>query len=442
MATPTNLISNPQTGVSPCLGPYIDQSLATIKKSQSSRTEFFNSVGKIGDLEILNSIGAGKIGQGLRILAQSSNAIRTGCSDAYFLGNAIDRGASWVLDHMGISDAAIEAVKGFHPEAANNAWGTAQQVYDQVTSGNFKIADIPGYIQSFQHVAGLASSIFTGASGPDNISDQCEYPPYAVDLIARAPKHKFMFLVHFIPTGSFTAQFGKISTDMAFVVKKSTRPKLKYKTEEVNYYNFRTRVLVHSETEEVNMTFYDDMLDSSFSFYSMVMKALSPISNNEQWISSSTLEDSGMNIPIGSVVNAHNYSASLGVLAGDEKQSLFQEITLYHIFNYGQQVNVYKMFNPKIISITPDDVNMEEGSTGGEIQVSFTYDYLHTSTVPMSELSDALVSYQAGAIYPIQNNDGSHKILPRTTDIHTPYNLSPIQQGCNPLNHIDTTPSK
>jgi hypothetical protein len=65
--------------VSPCPAAYLGKSAADIGNSISSSRNFFNAVGKVGDLQVLNSIGAADIGTGLRTLASISNSIRTGC---------------------------------------------------------------------------------------------------------------------------------------------------------------------------------------------------------------------------------------------------------------------------------------------------------------------------------------------------------------------------
>ena len=57
--------------VKPCPASYAAKSSADIGNASSLRRDFFNSVGKLGDLQVLNSIGAGSIGTGLRTLGSS-----------------------------------------------------------------------------------------------------------------------------------------------------------------------------------------------------------------------------------------------------------------------------------------------------------------------------------------------------------------------------------
>ena len=94
MADPrSNLFS-----VKPCAPQNAPKSLAAASKATSERKEFFGALGKIGDLEVLNSVGAGKIGEGLRVLASVSNTIRTGCGSLpTSIGSSLDAGANWAL---------------------------------------------------------------------------------------------------------------------------------------------------------------------------------------------------------------------------------------------------------------------------------------------------------------------------------------------------------
>ena len=55
------------------------------------------------DLQNLNSVGAGQIGQGLWTLASISGTIRSGCGSLpTSIGSSIESGANWVLNQTGI----------------------------------------------------------------------------------------------------------------------------------------------------------------------------------------------------------------------------------------------------------------------------------------------------------------------------------------------------
>ena len=253
-------------------------SLAAATSSSNLRA-FGNAVGKVGDLEILNSVGAGKIGQGLRTLSSISNTIRSGCGSLpTSIGSTIESGANWVLNQTGIGPTVVDAVRGFNPAIANQAWGQAKTIFNQVKQGKFSMSSVPGMLQDLQNLERLGRNIFAGDGSNSMQSVECLNSPYALDLISRAPKHKFMFVVSFI----FNKGYNNLSTpgnEMAFVVKKSTRPNIKFHTEDVNYYNFRSKFITKTEFEDMSMTFHDDMTNNAMEFYNAYRNAISPITN-------------------------------------------------------------------------------------------------------------------------------------------------------------------
>ena len=426
-----NLLSStakPGFSVAPCPGAYSSKSAAGIGSAQSSRRDVINSIGKVGDISVLNSVGGGAIGEGLRTLTHASNAIRTGCGSLpTIIGSSLDQGANWVLDSMGINSNVIDMLKPLNPGVANQALGSAQQIYQRIKQGHFKATDIPSYLQEFQNLERLARGIYTpGNDRLNSLTPRCAASPYALDLLARAPKYKFLFVVQFKLDPGFS-EYSEQLNGMAFVIKKSSRPHIKFVTEDVNYYNFRTKVITKTDYEEMSMTFHDDNLNNTFSFYDMCIKALSPIANNPNWIGPDMLENSGMNFPSGQ--NKTNYAASLGPLNGDSKQHIFQEITLYHVYDWGHTANVYHFYNPHITQLQPDDVDMSESSCN-ELTMAFHYDYAFIETVPVSTLN--LEEKQAGAVYPLRFNDSAKSTQGPNSSGLAPFG-NPIQtpSSCN-----------
>ena len=152
------------------------------------------SITKLGDVEILNDIGFGPVRAGLKTLSATSDAIRTG---AEYLSPGITQ--SSVLAETGI-DENVLAGNGttFHPEVANRAYGQAQVIADRVKQGRFQLSDIPGTFQDLQNAWELTKGIFTPDPAQQFNKEMCQASPYAMDLIERAPKHKFMFFVDFV----------------------------------------------------------------------------------------------------------------------------------------------------------------------------------------------------------------------------------------------------
>lgn len=405
--------------VKQCQPAYADKSGASIGSATSMRRDFFGALGKVGDLEVLNSVGGGTIGRGLRNLASISNSIRVGQGALpSSIGSTLDSGANWVLEQTGIAPVVVDTLKGFNPGVANQAYGQAKNVFQTVKQGTFKSTDIPGVLQDFQNLERLGRNIFTPGAGDvqSSLGERCDASPYAIDLISRHPKYKFLFVVQFIPDSGYGPlggqDFGPL--DMAFTVKRSSRPNIKYQTEDVNYYNFRTKVITKTEFEEMNMAFHDDTMNFATQFYHAYMRAMSPITGiTEAGAQSDMLEQGGMafagnTLNAGQIISqiaASTYSASSGTLVEDRKQ-IFSEIRLYHLFDNGNRMNVWRFFNPRLSALTLDDLDMSVGNEGSELSITFNYDsvFLDPDVSLASDSKYNLRQTQRGGVYPLQYN--------------------------------------
>ena len=411
--------------------------------TSSPRRDVFGAAGKIGDLAVLNSVGAGKIGQGLRVLSSVSNTIRGGCgslptSIGGVLAGGLEAGAAWVLANVGIARPIVEAVRDFNPGIANQALGQATAIFQKVKQGNFKITDIPGVLQDLQNLERLGRNIFTPGRGDANVSlrDVCDASPYAIDLIARAPKHKFMFVVQIVP------QFGydELSNmDLAFAVKQSTRPNVKYIADDVNYYNYRSKVITKAEFEEMNMTFYDDMLNNAANFHAAYIKAMSPIANFEQWSGTVDFENGGMKFDNTSVISntsipTNRYASTTGPLLAENK-TVLQEIRLFHLFDGGRKMNVYKFFNPRIVALTLDDLDMTTSGDGTSVQINFVYDSVFIATDVSFESGELASNAKSGQLrsaqYPLRYNSAATATRPANPGIAPSGTPAAVNSSCD-----------
>lgn len=403
--------------VKQCPPAYSAKSGASIGSATSLSRDFFNSIGKIGDLEVLNSVGAGNIGKGLRNLASISNTIRVGTGALpTSIGSSLSSGANWVLEHTGIAPTVVESLRGFNPGVANKALGQAKNVFSAVKAGNFKLNNIPGVLQDFQNLEQLGRKIFVPGAGDSqqSLTPRCDASPYAIDLIARAPKYKFLFVVQFIPNSGYGPLGGQdlAPLDMAFTVKKSTRPNVKFHMEDVNYYNYRTKVTTKTEFEEMSMSFHDDQQNVAARFYHAYTRAMSPITGLETGVSSNELEYGGMDFAgntfnpnqINGQIPAGTYAASSGILAEDNKQ-IFSEIRLYHLFDNGNSMNVWRFFNPRLSSLVMDELDMSIGNEGCDLSLTFNYDTVYLDPdVSLASNKYNIGQTQRGAVYPLRYN--------------------------------------
>lgn len=438
MADPrSNLFS-----VKPCGQSTLGKSHSAISAATSDRKNFFGALGKIGDLEVLNSVGAGKIGAGLRTLSSISNTIRQGTgalptSIGSAVGGGLDAGANWVLNTVGIARPLVDAAKTFNPGIANQGLGQAKAVYEKVTKGGFKATDIPGVLQDFQNLERLTRNVFTPSAGENkSITERCEASPYAMDLIGRAPKYKFLFVVQFV----FNSPYEYIGEhDFAFVVKKSTRPSVNFELEDVNYYNFRSTFATKTDFADMDMSFYDDNTNSATMFYKLYTEAMSPIAKRTSLLHPelsglafdrpdtppATKEEIARDSYGGQYPNynvATNgtkpdslNTASLGALmaapAGGGQSvsnvSILKEIKLFHVYDYGNKMNVHRFMNPRIKSLVSDGLDMSIGNEGSELSIKFTYDSVYIDAgVPMNSTEYSLSESQRGAVYPLKHNGG------------------------------------
>lgn len=409
--------------------------------SAANRKSFLSQLRKVGDLEFLNDVGFGQVGEGLRVLAKVSDSIRTGKSavpgdegrDVFnnVVGTAaeqVDQGANAVFDAVGISEGTRNALDAFQPGVVNRAQGQAEAIFGKVKQGNFNLQDIPEVFSDIQNLATLGQNIFTQKPTDTERSNVvCDPSPYATDLIAFAPKYKFLFVVELDFTAPYTGFKQPIGVQTAFVVKHSTRPNISFDYEEVNMYNYWTRIPKRTIYEPMTMRFYDDNYNMAMRFYDNYLKVMSPIANmdfsqnreavvgayEEESMSFGTASDAGVTP---GPVETSAYAASLGALLENQKV-LLRRITLYHVYREGRLMNVYRFFNPKILSMELDELDMSTAGDGNEFSFQFAYDAVNI--IPGYEVDPSISRFgesynleqvsgeTAGATYPIRYQAGA-----------------------------------
>jgi len=420
--------------------PLIDKN----NRLQGRKKGFFDAIGNLGKLEVLNEIGSksGDIRKGLETVARVSDSVRSGKSVvpgqegdeiynstlAGFANTAIEsteNGANVVLDAVGIGRGALDAVNNIDAGVANRALGSAKQIFDQAKQGNFSLDDIPSAFQNLQNLEILVRSIFVPTQLEDSVINElnrglCLPSPFAIDLIKRAPKNKFSYIVE-IQFSPAYAEWNKLVTPgIAFVTKRATRPQVDFQYDEVNMYNYWTQVIKRVQFNPVQMTFYDDNTGMATNFYAQYMRAISPITNknfqSQKAGVSGAYEGDSMNFTNTDDdqdlinYNLPAYSASVGALrddAGNPTKGLLERITLYHLGQYGDTITSYHMFNPRITSLQPDELSMQDSGEGSEFTFEFSYDSLFVDpNQKTEEFGTQNVSKLTGgngeALYPLE----------------------------------------
>jgi hypothetical protein len=191
---------------------------------------------------------------------------------------------------------------------------------------------------------------------------------YAADLVAFAPKHRFIFKVKFI----FNEPYSAINREFMYVVKEVDKPKVTFEYEDVNMYNFRTKVLKSIKHEAMSMSFHDDIQNKVLDFFNAYRKAYSPVSSLS-YNQKAMMEDAGMDFykPGSGGLS----SASMGILANGQVNVL-SHIEVAQVYAHGTRQNVFVFTNPRIENFDFDNLS-HESSECNQLSVSFNYDALY-----------------------------------------------------------------
>lgn len=134
------------------------------------------------------------------------------------------------------------------------------------------------------------------------------------------------------------------------------------------------------------MSFYDDGMNNAATFQSLYTRALSPILNyqgatqlnngeNEGITGSSAFRSEQMGNASVPVLSQYS-SASTGILDGNAK-TLLSEIKIFHVYDNGKYANTYTFINPRITSLSLDDLDMSVSEVG-QLEIKFEYDSVYT----------------------------------------------------------------
>lgn len=370
----------------------------------TNQKNFFSAINKVGDLEVLNDIHAGKFGKGLRDLATLGNVISSGTGQLpSSVGSSLEQGGNFVLGTLGIDQGAAQAAASFNPGVANGAYAAAKNMFSSIKNGQVSdISDIASYASNIKSLDILINGIYTPTTEQKSIQ-VCDPSPYAMDLIDKHPKFKFLFVVQFV----FNAGYKGISDyNFAFVVRETDRPTVKFEYDEINMYNFRTKVIKRAIYNPISMKFYDDNENNIMDFYNEYLKAMSPIANLSG-LQTNDYENNGMSFDkigsesVKSGVITNSYSASVGPLSNGQT-NILSEIRLIHVYNAGNEMNIYTFFNPKIEELQLDNLSMSENA-GTEISLQFTYDgmFLDSGRSVRDSTDVNLTELTSGGMYPL-----------------------------------------
>lgn len=212
------------------------------------------------------------------------------------------------------------------------------------------------------------------------------------DQVEFNPKLKFLFKVSFKFDPYLLDAARQMGYDMSyleqsvpFTIRHIDRPKFDYEYEEVNMYNFRTKVLKSIRHREVSFTLYDDVGNNVLSFINLYRKLQQPISRTNQ-SPSQRHEDYGMQFDqsLRSIDTAFR-----GVLPGDRK-NILEKMTIHQLYvERGNQNGVpaswvksidYVFMNPRFTNIDLDDMDHENGGSFNLITIASDFDAMFMDT--------------------------------------------------------------
>ena len=167
---------------------------------------------------------------------------------------------------------------------------------------------------------------------------------YADDLNKHHPKFKFLFKVNFkgFPGGDFS-----------YFVHRCDKPKVKFNHTDVNYYNFRTKVLTSVSYEPLSFTFLDEIGNTVNSFFSM-------------YVAQRSMQGNGR----ASIIGGKEYSSSIPY---DNGYSSGRSVEIQQIFANGVATNIFTLVNARIDSLEFDELNMEQ-TLGSLMACTVSYD--------------------------------------------------------------------
>jgi hypothetical protein len=193
---------------------------------------------------------------------------------------------------------------------------------------------------------------------------------YANDLIAHHPKFKFIFKVKF----EGFEEMG--NSDFYYYVHRCDKPNITLNHTDVNYYNFRSRVLTSVTFQPIQMTLLDEIGNSVTDFFVKYMSATSGQAGGSY----------GVNNGFGSSSSSRPYKRGY---------SNGKAIIINQIFANGLYTNQYKFVNPRIESFQFDELNMEDNA-GSLLTLQFSYDSLVAETFSLTDENNQAAIYLWG----------------------------------------------
>lgn len=314
-----------------------------------------------------------------------------------FAGQGINQVTQTVFETAGINPGLVPADPNGQ-NIYNNATQAAEFVGGQLLQGAMDKADLPGPVGQLSALAFVQQQ--QAQRTPQELADPaCGISAYARDLIKYAPKFNFMFMVNITFQPAYqhlgVQEHNKIDPSeeiqFKYLCKYFSRPNISVEYEDINMYNFRSKVATKVTYEPLTLRLYDDMKNSSLTFFEKYLKTRSPIARRHP-NESNIYEQHGMNFDQQTAGSGSGPSSELqggsGTLGGllpnpdgdGHSISIIKNIEVYQIFDYGRKINRYTFINPKITQFDLSDFDMENSTEPSYIEIQSAYDSMFIET--------------------------------------------------------------
>lgn len=327
------------------------------------------------------------------------------------VGNKIRRSVDKVLDDIGAPAAVRSVIQDINAQVVQAGVTSVTDIMTGVVYGTISGTDLKDFanldvvqsaikagnplardILNVNALAGVARNVTT--QKPTETVVDPKSSPYAVDFTDTfGPKFSFMFIVEFIFNDPYNAQeiFGQ--TSFSTLIYKFERPKIEIEHEEVNLYNFKTQVPKNVKYNPISFTAHDDAKANTLSTFMAYLSKLSPLFNINATNGTQFEDVGGLNFEETSNNSTFFNSSSFGTLQQgayqetgtpfDNTKTIFREIRVYHLYDFGKYVDVYKFFNPKITNVNMDELTMTENNSNN-ITFEIVYDgfYIDLQRLP------------------------------------------------------------
>lgn len=294
---------------------------------------------------------------------------------------------SGIVKSTGV-DLEAQSYKAFGAAVENSSRGSLGKAFtspDKVAPSSA----IPDTSQVRNYVPGAGEAGQPGSYNPTK---------YASTIASGAggfnPKGKFLFKVGFrvvpevaslLSGAGYPHNLEQLVRDLTFIVANIELPSVNYEYEEVNMYNFRTKVLKRIEFKDLTFSFLDNVANTGLNFVNMCMMALSPITRSHQSAGNATLDANGFSFSDQYGVLDTSYRGSLP----GNNINLISEIFIEHFYVETSKsgspldavkLNTFVFTNPRLNEFSAGSLDYAAGSDANTISMSVNFDSIYIQT--------------------------------------------------------------